>query len=42
MQLQRGRWMEALSAYDLALAAKGGSKLLRWFLQIPLKMTGVR
>ena len=37
MQLQRGRWIESLGAYDRALAAKGGSGLLRWFLRIPLK-----
>ena len=42
MQLQRGRWLEALAAYDRALAAKGGSRLLRAFLQIPLKLVGVR
>lgn len=42
MQLQRGRWLEALAAYDSALAAKGGSGLLRAFLQIPLRLTGVR
>ena len=42
MQLQRGRWLEALAAYDRALAAKGGSRLLRAFLQIPLKLVGLR
>ena len=42
MQLQRGRLLEALAAYDRALAAKGGSRLLRAFLQIPLKLVGVR
>ena len=42
MQLQRGRWLEALNAFDRALAAKGGSKLLRWFFQIPLRLAGVR
>ncbi len=42
MQLQRGRWLEALAAYDRALAASGGSRLLRWFLQIPLRLTGLR
>lgn len=42
MELGRGRWAEALLAYDYALAAKGGSRLLRWFLQIPLKLLGVR
>ena len=42
MQLQRGRWLEALASYDLALAAKGGSRLLRAFLQIPLKLVGLR
>jgi tetratricopeptide (TPR) repeat protein len=42
MQLQRGRWLEALNAFDRALAAKGGWKLLRWFFQIPLRLAGVR
>jgi hypothetical protein len=42
MQLGRGRWLEALAAYDRALAAKGGSRLLRAFLQIPLKLVGLR
>lgn len=42
MQLQRGRWIEALSTYDLALAAKGGASFLRWFLQIPLKLLKIR
>jgi tetratricopeptide (TPR) repeat protein len=42
MQLQRGRWLEALAAYDRALAAKGGSRLLRAFFQIPLKLVGLR
>ncbi len=42
MQLQRGRWLEALAAYDRALAAKGGSGLLRAFLQIPLRLLGLR
>lgn len=42
MRLQRGRWLEALSTYDHALAAKGGSGALRSFLQIPLKILGVR
>lgn len=42
MQLQSGRWLEALSTFDRALAAKGGSRFLRWFLQIPLKMLGIR
>ena len=42
MQLKRGRWLEALAAYDRGLAAKGGSGLLRAFLQIPLKLAGLR
>ncbi len=42
MQLQRGRWMEALGAYDSALAAKGRAGLLRAFLQIPLRLLGIR
>ena len=42
MQLQRGRWLEALASYDRALAAKGGSRFLRWFLQIPLRLLGMR
>ncbi|HEX7586972.1 MAG TPA: tetratricopeptide repeat protein [Anaerolineae bacterium] len=42
MQLQRGRVLEALAAYDQALAAKGGSRFLRAFLQIPLKLVGLR
>jgi len=41
MQLQRGRWLEALAAYDRALAAKGGAGLLRAFLQIPLRLLGI-
>ncbi len=42
MELGRGHWLEALASYDRALAAKGGSGLLRWFLQIPLKLVGMR
>ncbi len=42
MQLQRGRWLEALAAYDRGLAAKGGSRALRAFLQIPLRILGIR
>jgi tetratricopeptide (TPR) repeat protein len=42
MELQRGRWLEALATFDRALAAKGGSRLLRWFLQIPLRLAGLR
>ena len=42
MQLQRGRWLEALATYDRALAAKGGSGALRGFLQIPLRLLGVK
>lgn len=42
MQLQRGRWLEALAAYDRALAARGGSGALRAFLQIPLRLAGMR
>ncbi len=42
MQLKRWRWLEALAAYDRALAAKGGAGLLRAFLQIPLRLAGVR
>ncbi|MBI5649856.1 MAG: tetratricopeptide repeat protein [Chloroflexi bacterium] len=42
MHLQRGRFMDALSAYDRALTAKGGSKFLKWFLQIPLRLMGAR
>ena len=42
MQLQRGRWLEALATNDRALAAKGGSGALRAFLRIPLKLLGGR
>ncbi|MCI0477222.1 MAG: tetratricopeptide repeat protein, partial [Anaerolineales bacterium] len=42
MQLQRGRWLESLASYDRALAAKGGSRFLRWLLQIPLRLLGMR
>ncbi len=42
MQLQSGRWLEALASYDHGLAAKGGSRFLRWFLQIPLRLLHVR
>lgn len=42
MQLQSGRWLEAIHSFDRALAAKGGSTLLRWFFQIPLKLLGIR
>jgi tetratricopeptide (TPR) repeat protein len=42
MQLQKGRWLEALNSYERGLAAKGGSSLLRWFLRIPLKLVGIR
>lgn len=42
MQLRRGRWLEALAAYDRALAAKGGAGALRAFLQIPLRLLGMR
>ncbi len=42
MELQRGRWMEALASYDRALAAKGGSATLRAFLKIPLKLLGLK
>ncbi len=42
MQLQRGHVLEALAAYDRALAAKGGSGLLRAFLQLPLRLVGLR
>lgn len=42
MQLQSWHWLEALAAYDRALAAKGGSGLLRAFLQIPLRLVGIR
>lgn len=42
LQLQSGRWLEALNSYDRALAAKGGSSFLRWFLQIPLKLIKIR
>src|SRR5512142_2588296 len=42
MQLQNGRWLEALASYDHGLAAKGGSRFLRWFLQIPLRLLHVR
>lgn len=42
LQLAGGRWLEALATFDRALAAKGGSRFLRWFLQIPLKMLGIR
>jgi tetratricopeptide (TPR) repeat protein len=40
MQLQRGRWLEAIAAFDRALAAKGGWGALRWLLQIPLRLLG--
>ena len=42
MQMQRGRWLEALASYDHALAAKGGSGVFRAFLKIPLKLVGLR
>ncbi|MBI3912965.1 MAG: tetratricopeptide repeat protein [Chloroflexi bacterium] len=42
LELARGRWIDALAAYDRALAARGGSSMLRAFLQIPLKLLGVR
>ncbi|MDE3090867.1 MAG: tetratricopeptide repeat protein [Chloroflexota bacterium] len=42
IQLQRWHLLEALAAYDRALAAKGGAGLLRAFLQIPLRLAGVR
>lgn len=42
MQLQNGKWLQALASYDRGLAAKGGSGFLRWFLQIPLKIMGLR
>lgn len=42
MQLQSGRWLEALASYDHGLAAKGGSRFLRWFLQIPIRLSQVR
>lgn len=42
MQMQRGRWLESLATYDHALAAKGGSGVFRWFLQIPLKLMGMK
>ena len=42
LQLQSGQWLQALASFDRGLAAKGGSKLLRWFLQIPLKILGIR
>lgn len=42
MELRRGRWLQALAAYDRALAASGSSGLLRWFFQIPLKLVGLR
>jgi tetratricopeptide (TPR) repeat protein len=42
MHLQRGRWLEALAAFDRGLAAKGGSGALRAFLQIPLRLLGMR
>jgi tetratricopeptide (TPR) repeat protein len=42
MELQRNHWLQAILAYDRGLAAKGGSKLLRWFFQIPLRLAGVR
>jgi tetratricopeptide (TPR) repeat protein len=42
MYLARWRFLESLAAYDHALAAKGGSRLLRAFLQIPLRMLNVR
>jgi len=42
MQMQRGRWLESLATYDHALAAKGGSGVFRWFLQIPLRLMGMK
>jgi tetratricopeptide (TPR) repeat protein len=42
LQLSSGRWLEALASYDRALAAKGGARFLRWFLQIPLKILGLK
>lgn len=42
MQMQRGRWLESLAAYDRALAARGGSGAFRAFVRIPLKLIGLR
>jgi tetratricopeptide (TPR) repeat protein len=42
MQLQRGRWLESLATNDRVLAAKGGSGALRKFLQIPLRLLGMK
>ncbi len=42
MQLKRGRWLEALASFDRGLAARGGSRLFRLFLQIPLRMLHLR
>lgn len=42
LQLSGGRWLEALASFDRGLAAKGGARLLRWFLQIPLRLLGIK
>lgn len=42
MYLNQGRLLESLSAFDRGLAAKGGAEWLRAFLQIPLKLAGLR
>lgn len=42
MLLMKGRFIESVAAYDRALAAKGGAGLLRFLLQIPLRLLHVR
>lgn len=42
LQMQRGRWLESLATYELALKVKGGSRLFRMFLSIPLRIMHVR
>ncbi len=42
MQLQRGHLLEALATFDRALAAKGGSRILRAIMQLPLRLAGMR
>ena len=42
MLLVKGRFLESVAAYDRALAAKGGAGVLRFFLQIPLRIMNLR
>lgn len=42
MELSRGHILESLGAYDRALGARGGSGVFRFFIQLPLRLLGVR